>query len=228
MTANSKRLVAGLAMLAVFTAALIVMFMPIFDGQNFLVYMDSLYNSISKGSANYIAALEEEVAQHEGSRFELTLAMKDAEMALAVASLFENVDATVETVGTDVTVGGDLARTLRSCLTDSRQLFQNESKETEARYGRGGKEALFAWWSALKAMDKELKKQGRFAEAALVTEVKKRAVECAYNYYGIVPKKISDNLWIVIFSLVFYVLYTVWYGYAIILVFEGCGLRLSH
>jgi len=228
MTASSKRLVAGIAMLAVFAAGLVVMFMPIFDGQNFLKRMDALYNSISKGSANYIPALEEDVAQHEGSRFELTLAMKDAELAVAVASLFENADATVETVGTDVNVRGDLARTLRSCLTDSGQLFQNESKEAEARYGRGGKEALFAWWSALKAMDKELKKQSRFAEAAIVSQVKKRAVECAYNYYGIVPMKISDNLGIVVFSLVFYVLYTVWYGYAIILVFEGCGLRLSH
>lgn len=228
MTANSKRFIAGMAMLAVFTAGLIVMFLPIFEGQNFLEYMDSLYNSISKGSANYIPALEEDVAQYKGPPFELTLAMKDAELALAVASLFENVGATVETVGTDVKVGGDLAPTLRSCLTDSRQLFENESEEVEARYGRGGKEALFAWWSALKAMDKELKKQGHFAEAALVTQVKKRAVECAYNYYGIVPLKISDKVGIVVFSLVFYVLYTVWYGYAIILVFEGCGLRLSH
>jgi hypothetical protein len=228
MTASSKRLIAGIAMLAIFAAGLIAMFMPIFNGQNYLEYMDSLYNSISKGSANYIPALEEDVAQYEGSQFELTLAMKEVELALAVESLFENVDATVETVGTNVKVRGDLARTLRSCLTDSGQLFQNESKEAEARYGRDGKEALFAWWSALKAMDKELKKQSRFAEAALVSEVKKRAVECAYNYYGIVPIKISDHLGIVVFSLVFYVLYTVWYGYAIILVFEGCGLRLSH
>jgi hypothetical protein len=58
--------------------------------------------------------------------------------------------------------------------------------------------------------------------------VKKKGVECAYNYYGIEPMKVSNHLGVVIVSLVFYVLYTVWYGFAIILVFEGCGLKLSH
>ena len=215
-------------MLAIFVAGLIVMFMPILGGQNVLEYMDSLYNSISKGSADYIPALEEDVAQYEGNRFAMTLAMDDAEHAAAVAALFEKAEAAVETVGTDVKVSGDLAQTLRSCLMDSRQLFKNESKEVEVKYDREGKEALFAWWSALKAMDKELKRQGRFAEAALVSKVKTKAVECAYNYYGIVPMNISDKVGIVILSLTFYVFYTVWYGYAIILVFEGCGLRLSH
>jgi hypothetical protein len=61
-----------------------------------------------------------------------------------------------------------------------------------------------------------------------VLEVKKKAVECAYNYYGIEPQRIADRVGIVIFSLLFYVLYTCWYGYAIIFMFEGWGLRLSH
>jgi hypothetical protein len=215
-------------MLAVFVAGLIVMFMPIFAGQNALDYMDSLYNSISKGSADHIPGLEEAVAPYEGSAFTVTLAMKDPELAVATAALFEKADAAVETVGTEVKASGDLARTLQSCLEDSGHMFANEDEQVEAKYGRPGREALFAWWSALKAMDKDLKKQGRFAEAALVTNVKKKAVECAYNYYGIAPMKISDNLGIVFFSLAFYVFYTVWYGYAIILVFEGCGLELSH
>jgi hypothetical protein len=209
-------------------AGLVVMFMPIFGGQNSLDYLDSLYNSISKGSANYIPALEDEVAQYEGKTFAVNLAMQDPELALATAALFEEAGAMVEVVGTDVAVNGDLARTLRSCLTDAGQLFDNADDSLEAKYGRDGKDVLFAWWSALKAMDKDLKRQNLFEEAAFVLKVKKKAVECAYNYHGVEPKKISDNLWIVIFSLAFYVFYTVWYGYAIMLVFEGCGLWLSH
>ena len=89
MAARSKRLIAGIAMLAFFVAGLIVMFMPIFEGQNALEYLDSLYNSISKGSAAYIPALEEEVSRYEGSPFEVTLAMKDTELALAAAALFD-------------------------------------------------------------------------------------------------------------------------------------------
>lgn len=228
MEAKTRSLIVGIAMLAAFVVGLVVMFMPIFGGQNALDFLDALYNSISKGSANYIPALEEEVGQYEGTSFTVTLAMKDTELALAAAALFEKADATVEAVGTDVKVSGDLARTLRSSLSDSRDMFANEDQSVAVRYGREGKEVLFAWWSALKAMDKDLTKQSRFAEAALVSKVKKKAVACAYNYYGIEPTKISDKLGIVIFSLVFYVFYTVWYGYAIILIFEGCGLWLSH
>jgi hypothetical protein len=228
MKAKSKSLIVGIAMLAMFVAGLIVMFMPVFSGQNALDYLDALYNSISKGSADYIPALEEDVVRYEGSAFVVTLAMQDAEQALEAAGLFGRTDATVEVVGTEVKVSGDLAQTMRSCLADSRHMFENEDDKVEGKYGRDGKEVLFAWWSTLKAMDKDLKRQNRFDEAALVSKVKKKAVECAYNYHGIEPKKISDNLGIVIFSLAFYVFYTVWYGYAIMLVFEGCGLRLSH
>ena len=33
---------------------------------------------------------------------------------------------------------------------------------------------------------------------------------------------------VVIFSLVFYVIYTLWYGFAIMFMFEGWGLKLEH
>jgi hypothetical protein len=228
MQARSKRLILGIIMLSVFVAGLVVMFMPIFEGQNALEYLDSLFNSISKGSAAYIPALQEDVVEHEGGQFTVTLAMESADMATALATLFEKSGATVEIVGTEVKASGDLARTLQSCLADSGQMFENDSESIEIKYGLEGKEVLFAWWSALKAMDKDLKRQNQFTEAALVSKVKKKAVACAYNYYGIEPTKISDKLGIVIFSLVFYVVYTIWYGYAIILLFEGCGLWLSH
>ena len=32
----------------------------------------------------------------------------------------------------------------------------------------------------------------------------------------------------VLFSLVFYVIYTIWYGYAVMFLFEGLGFRLAH
>ena len=53
-------------------------------------------------------------------------------------------------------------------------------------------------------------------------------MECAYNYYGVVPQNIMDKWGIVVFSLVFYVIYTMWYGYSILFMFEGWGLKLEH
>jgi hypothetical protein len=55
-----------------------------------------------------------------------------------------------------------------------------------------------------------------------------KAVELGYNYYEVDPQKIGDKVGIVIFSLVFYVVYTLWYGFAIMFMFEGWGMRLEH
>jgi hypothetical protein len=58
--------------------------------------------------------------------------------------------------------------------------------------------------------------------------IKKKAVETAYNYYNIEPQKISDRFGIILLSLVFYVVYTVWYGFSIMFMFEGWGMKLEH
>jgi hypothetical protein len=77
-------------------------------------------------------------------------------------------------------------------------------------------------------LDFALKKQKKFEAATVVGLIQKKAVETAYNYYGIEPQKITDRFGIVSFSLIFYVVYTLWYGFAIMYMFEGWGLRLEH
>ena len=67
-----------------------------------------------------------------------------------------------------------------------------------------------------------------FKEAKIVAAVQAKAIETAYNYYGIAPQKISDKMGIVLFSLIFYVVYTMWYGYGILFLMEGMGLQLEH
>jgi hypothetical protein len=73
-----------------------------------------------------------------------------------------------------------------------------------------------------------LKKQKMFKEAKFVGNVNQRAIECAYNFYEITPQKITDKIGIVVFSLVFYVIYTLWFGFSIMYLFEGWGMRLGH
>ena len=87
---------------------------------------------------------------------------------------------------------------------------------------------LYNWWSALKAMEFDLKQQKRFTVAKIADLVNQKAVETAYNYYGIDGQKITDRLGVVIFSLVFYVVYTLWYGFGIMYLFEGWGMQLEH
>ena len=51
MIANKKTFNVGLIMMVAFIVVLVIFFMPVYNGHNGLNYLDSLYNSISKGSA---------------------------------------------------------------------------------------------------------------------------------------------------------------------------------
>jgi hypothetical protein len=228
MIVDPRRFYAGSGLLAAFVIVLVVIFMPIFDGHNALNYMDSLFNSISKGSAYHVPGLAEATAEFEGRVVEMTLALDRPEQSELATLLLERNGAGAAPDGSELRVNADLERILAGCLEDSDDLFRNNDARIEAKYGRDGTDVLFGWWVTLKAAEKELTRQRRFAEAGFVTTVRKKAVECAYNYRGIEPRKISDNIGVVLLSLVFYVVYTVWYGYAIILIFEGCGLKTSH
>jgi len=228
MIAHKKEFSGGLVLLAVFVVVLIIIFSPVFKGQNGLEYLDALYNSISKGSAYYIPKVQEETAAFKGSSVDVTLAMGDEKQAQQTALLFQKGGASVNVAGDSLRVSGDLASILQNSLTDADQMYHNKGKAISTKYGYNERQALFNWWKALNGMDKELSKQRKFKEAKVVSMVIKKGVEPSYNYYGIEPQKITDRLGVVVFSLVFYVVYTLWYGFAIMFLFEGWGMRLEH
>ena len=227
MIAHKKQFLTGSALLAGFTVVLVVMFLPIFDGQNFLDYMDSLFNSISKGSAYYIDDLIEEGSEFEGKSFTADLALEDAAQAGDIAPLFSKNGGRVDLDGAQLKVTGDLGAVLGACLADADQMFANNGAALSQKYDTDERKALYGWWLALKAMDKAFKKQEKFAESRFVLNVVKRGVECSYNYYTIEPQKISEKFLVVLIALVFYVVYTLWYGFAIMFLFEGWGLKLE-
>jgi hypothetical protein len=229
MIANKKEFTGGIAMMAGFLVVLFIFFMPLYQGQNGLDYLDNLFNSISKGSAYYIPELKEKVAKSEtGKNIAVSLTFDTEEQAKESALLFTNGGATVIAEGKAMKVSGDFGKILGNCLEDADTLFNNQGEKLQEKYGTEGKKTLFNWWTGLKSLKKDLDKQSMFKESTTVNKVMTRAVECAYNYYKVVPESMSSKLGLVIFSLVFYVIYTLWYGYAILFIFEGWGLQISH
>ncbi len=228
MIADKKEFYGGFALLVGFFAVLVIMFSPIFEGKNALNYLDSLYNTISKGSAYYIPKLKKEVADFNAEPISITITMKSPQQAERTALLFTKSGASADVSGSGIKINGDLNKIMENCLEDSDNMFNNNGSAVSEKYGYPEKEVLFNWWSAIKVMDKEFGKQDKFKEMKLIGSVSKKGVECSYNYYKITPKKISEKLGIVVFSLVFYVVYTMWYGFAILFMFEGWGLKLSH
>jgi hypothetical protein len=228
MIVDPRKFFGGLALMTAFAVVLVAMFLPVFEGRNALDTMDSLFNSVSKGSAYYVAELRAEAEDRRGNAVAMTLDVANETQAGQVAELFRAAGATVEVAEAELRVSGDLGGILESALQDSDEMFANAGASVRDRYGYEERRGLFNWWTALGAMEEDLKRHDRFAEAAFVAKVKEKAVECAYNYYGIEPSRVSDKIGLVLFSLVFYVVYTVWYGYAIIFLLEGWGFTLSH
>jgi hypothetical protein len=154
--------------------------------------------------------------------------MADEARAQQTASLFMKGGALVNVSGTGLKVEGELGKILANCLEDSDSMYINDGQTISSKYGYNERQVMFNWWKALKSMDKGLTKQKEFEAAKLVSQVVNKAVECSYNYYKIEPQKISDRVGIVIFSLVFYVVYTLWYGFSVMYMFEGWGMKLEH
>jgi hypothetical protein len=190
--------------------------------------MDNLYNSISKGSAYYIPGLQEENEAYKGTPVKVTLTMTSERQAEETALLLEKSGVQVTRNQADLDVEGDLGAILEAGLSDADAMFHNRGDEIRGKYGYGERQALYNWWAALNRMEMALKKQKQFAAAKFLGAINQRAVECAYNYYEITPENISDKVIIVIFSLVFYVIYTLWFGFSIMYLFEGWGMRLEH
>jgi hypothetical protein len=228
MIVDPRKFFGGLALMTAFAVVLVAMFLPLFDGRNALDYMDSLFNSVSKGSAYYVGDLLADAEGWRGHAVDVTLAAADETRAGQMADLLRAGGATAQVEEGALRVSGDLGGILARALRDSDEMFANSGAGVRERYGYQERRALFNWWTVLKGVEEDLKRQSRFAEAAFVVKVKEKAVECAYNYFGIEPWKVSDKVGLILFALVFYVVYTVWYGYAIIFLLEGWGFTLSH
>ena len=217
----------GLFLMATFIAVLVGIFMPLIDGGNALDYLDNLYNSISKGSAYYIPKVGHQVEDHGSEVVTLNLKMADARAAQTAEKLFSNAGITTAVEGSDLMVNGDLETIFSACLDDAESAYHNRNEDLLSRYGMDARPALHAWWLSLSAMEKDLNRQRLFDAAQLTHTVQAKTVECAYNYYGIEAQAIGDRWGTVLFSLVFYVLYTIWYGYGIMYIFEGLGFELE-
>ena len=87
--------------------------------------------------------------------------------------------------------------------------------------------AARAVWYALSPSIKALQKQSLVGEAKAVDQVLRRAVEPGNNYYSVEPVKVKDHIVLLAAMLIFYILYTLWYGFSIFELFEGLGLAMT-
>ena len=193
MIYNKKEFYGGATLLIAFFVVLYVMFQPLFSGHNAMEYLDHLYNTISKGSIQYIPALTDEAAGYDAKQISVELTYDSEAEASQSEALFAAVGAKTAVSGATLTVTGNLGAILKGSLADSEYMYNNDGAAVTAKYSIDARRALYNWWTSLKLMDKSLKSQKEFAAAKIANTVQTKAVEAAYNYFGIEPVQIAGR-----------------------------------
>ncbi len=237
----------GIILAISFWVVLFLMFSPIFpktaegQPQNGLQWADELFNELAKGSSYFIPKVAKSNEKFMGKIFSATINVAKAEdkpgdaekRAERASKLFIiNPGATVEVKGAELKIDGDLGMVIKAALDDADLMFNNEGEKIKAKYaeamGTDDVKQIFRQWNnVLPKIDKVFKKEGKIEDAKIVSETTKKAIEASYNFYGVNPKKVKDEVGIMTFLLVFYVAYTMWWGFAIFYIFEGIGLSMK-
>jgi cbb3-type cytochrome oxidase subunit 3 len=225
---NKKVFYQGLILAMAFVAVLYYMFTPSFNGVNAFHASDDLFNSISKGSTYYIPQVKEGIKKYDGKLFELTIFSDNEKIAPYASTLLSANGIMVSDAAKGIKISGDLGVLMTKVTDDSDAMFKNNGQVLVQKYGMDEKQAMYVWWLTMKEVKSALDQQKVYAPATFIDKnVVKRAIEVGYNYYGIEGQAAADRWGTIAFSLVFYVVYTMWWGYAIFFMFEGVGLEMT-
>jgi len=224
---NKKPFIRGFLMALVFVGVLVAMFMPLFDGENAFRAADALFNTISKGSTDYIELLEQTGEPHKKGELDMTIELEEKADASEVEKVLSVAGAEVTKNKKGLAIKVGLGTLIDAAIKDSNSMFHNDGEALKKLYDMDERHAILAWWYGLRAVEKGLKHEKRFAEAAYLAELLNRGVAVGYNYYEVEPQKASERWMILTGALLFYVIYTLWWGFAIFFMFEGFGLQLT-
>ncbi len=236
MIKNSKTFNIGALFAITFLGVLIAIFSPLFNGKNGLEFADDSFNKLAKGSSYFIPKVAKNNEQFKGRPFSVSIKVDkpedkpgDAEKRAGnIAKVFTTAGAKVDIIDTTVKIEGDLGKVLASALEDADAMFRNDGEKIKARYGTDDEKKMFRQWhNALSRINKEFDKGKKIEESKMVNAVVKKAIEPAYNFYQIDSNKVREHAGMMSGLLIFYVIYTMWWGYAIFYLFEGFGLTMK-
>jgi hypothetical protein len=222
---NKKKFTLGAALTVTFFVFLFIIHTSTIisiKGKSLLHYTDEMFVSVSKGSVYFIPEMVETAEKDVGEPLDVKI-KKNEKAAL----LFEKANASVELKNGELEIKGDLGEILKNVLKDADAAFKGEEKRLNDRYGYAGKEVIRQWWLSLKEIEGVYKKSKKFDEIKPLETVRIKALEPAFNFYGVEATSASHHALGISGIIVFYVAYTVWWGYAIYFLSEGVGLMMK-
>jgi len=225
---NKTALAKGLTLGLSFMLVLVTMFSPVFGGgRNGLEFADDVFNRLSKGSSYFIPKVQKDAAKFSGKEIVLIVKMAKPDDAAVAMKLLARAGVQVSDDKGSLKISGDLGKILVTAAADADAGFKNDNALFTTQYGLNAEAVLPVWWGLLKTMDKAFTKEKMFAESSIVVAVMKKAIEPAHNFFGIEAQKVTEKAGLMSTLLVFYVIYTVWWGFAIYYLFEAIGLVMK-
>lgn len=224
--ADPQKFWLGTGGLACFAVCLLAATRPVVAGRSGLQFADDLFNRLAKNSTYAIPEAREQAARLIGVQVDLGVTPREEVDLGEVVQLLSA--AGVEAIALPdgrVRLSGDLGRLSEAAFADAEQAFRNQGAVLESRYHMRSAEAAYAWWVVYDGLTRRYTQENRAGEANFCKFMLTRVLEPAYNFRGIEASSIRQHAGPVVLLLVAYVLYTVWYGYAILYVFEGLGIR---
>jgi hypothetical protein len=215
----------GMLLSVSFFAILALILSPIFGGKNGLDYADDLFNKLSKGSSDFIPKLLKKNRENMGKPFRVAFTVEKG--GAQVAQIFAATGARVDLQGKTLVVEGDLGKVCQCALDDANHMFNNDGSYVAKAYGRDERQVMENWWTAFNRMEKFFKKNLQVKESETISEITRKAIEPAYNYYHVQAQSMAERYGIVSLLLIFYVVYSLWWGYAILFLFTGLGLSMK-
>lgn len=224
---NGKMFNIGAFFAVTFLGVLFLIFSPVFSGKNGLEFADESFNKLAKGSSYFIPKVTKSVEKLAGKTINTSITLERSEDAIAAEKILSLAGAKVTRNETALAVQGDISVILSKALQDADAMYNNDGKIVNERYGMDEKQALKYWWTSLGKIEKQMKKDKNIEVAKVISDVNKKAIEPGYNFYQIDANKVIDHAGMMSGLLVFYVFYTMWWGYSIFYLFDGIGLTMK-
>ena len=225
---NRGKFALGLGGLVAFVAALAVALSPALDNRTGLGRADDFFNQLAKNSAYYTPEGRKLAGRFAAEPVDLAIRPREpvANAKLAQIVTANGLEARLLEDGS-VRVTGSLGELSRAAMDDADLAFRNENAQLEAKYRMSSCEVVYCWWIVLDSLSRRYTQDNRSPEADFTKFLATKVLEPAYNFRGITAQSVKDRILPVSGLLGFYVLYTLWYGFAILFIFEGLGLSAT-
>ncbi len=239
----------GAILMVTFLAVFIVIMSPVFKDQNGrpqtgLEFSDDFFNKLSKNSSDYFGQVKALVDKQKGKMISVNAvisvpdpkdepdrakaqekANKDAQ---TIGKVLQGAGAQVEVTNNTMMVKADLGVITTYAYQKAVSVFAVAGSEAvDKPENQADRKLCKDLWKGFGAMMKGLQKDRKVADAKVLDTVMRKGLEPAYNFYGLPGEPVSQNVAMLAGLLIFYVVYTLWYGYSIFFMFEGIGMSMK-